>query len=367
MLICVVLFTGITLSVVYRLSKFYQTDFVYGKDDWGIRGKGGWKLIIFQRTARYDFGFSNDYKVQGQVNTERCAMWYSSKPISVYYRFSPKGGSPQSHPWHRYPDVTHFFSSGYFQYRFVRDTPGPTWVFYNHRGSISRHGGCGYRGSDDPFRKVGSSFDFFTDKAGFPRWKDRLSETQTYKTGNGTPSKFLTSNRTSDANRRRNARKKSQTSARQASAYKMPDWKEWTLISQAWGDDRNFRFSPNQLNRIHAHLKFIGFSGDLESAIYDWKITFGYKPSRRFDHRMLKKIMLTTEGQTEIGTKQTIDLPTAQWKKVQAKLNELGFSAGSVDGIPGKQTSAAIARWQRSVDKTPTGVLGMRDAYGKLR
>ncbi|MFG1492993.1 lytic murein transglycosylase [Halobacteriovorax sp. ZH4_bin.1] len=44
-------------------------------------------------------------------------------------------------------------------------------------------------------------------------------------------------------------------------------------------------------------------------------------------------------------------------KKIQAKLNELGFEAGPVDGIPGKQTTAAIQRFQLSQGTIPDGYL----------
>ncbi len=44
-------------------------------------------------------------------------------------------------------------------------------------------------------------------------------------------------------------------------------------------------------------------------------------------------------------------------KKIQAKLNELGHDAGPVDGIPGKQTTAAIQRFQVSEDIIPDGYL----------
>ncbi|MFG1501419.1 lytic murein transglycosylase [Halobacteriovorax sp. XZX-3] len=44
-------------------------------------------------------------------------------------------------------------------------------------------------------------------------------------------------------------------------------------------------------------------------------------------------------------------------KKIQAKLNELGLDAGPVDGIPGKQTTAAIQRFQVSEDIIPDGYL----------
>ena len=44
-------------------------------------------------------------------------------------------------------------------------------------------------------------------------------------------------------------------------------------------------------------------------------------------------------------------------KKIQAKLNLLGFNAGPVDGIPGKQTTAAIQHYQQSEGLIPDGHL----------
>lgn len=44
-------------------------------------------------------------------------------------------------------------------------------------------------------------------------------------------------------------------------------------------------------------------------------------------------------------------------KQIQAKLNELGHDAGPVDGIPGKQTTAAIQRYQVSIGQIPDGYL----------
>lgn len=44
-------------------------------------------------------------------------------------------------------------------------------------------------------------------------------------------------------------------------------------------------------------------------------------------------------------------------KSIQAKLNELGFDAGPVDGIPGKQTMAAVQQYQASQGEIPDGYL----------
>lgn len=44
-------------------------------------------------------------------------------------------------------------------------------------------------------------------------------------------------------------------------------------------------------------------------------------------------------------------------KKIQRKLNELGHNAGPVDGIPGKQTMAAVQSFQLSMDLIPDGHL----------
>jgi len=41
-------------------------------------------------------------------------------------------------------------------------------------------------------------------------------------------------------------------------------------------------------------------------------------------------------------------LSRAQWQEVQSALNDIGFDAGPVDGVPGSRTHAAIIRFQRS-------------------
>ena len=47
----------------------------------------------------------------------------------------------------------------------------------------------------------------------------------------------------------------------------------------------------------------------------------------------------------------------AQVREMQAALNRLGFNAGTVDGIIGSQTRAAIRAYQRSLGNVPTGTL----------
>jgi len=43
-------------------------------------------------------------------------------------------------------------------------------------------------------------------------------------------------------------------------------------------------------------------------------------------------------------------------RKLQAALNGLGFNAGAVDGIPGRQTREAIQQFQVSREEIATGV-----------
>jgi len=55
---------------------------------------------------------------------------------------------------------------------------------------------------------------------------------------------------------------------------------------------------------------------------------------------------------------------------VQARLNNLGFNAGPVDGKNGPKTKAAVKRFQKSRDITVDGIVGpqtrkhLKDAYG---
>lgn len=50
----------------------------------------------------------------------------------------------------------------------------------------------------------------------------------------------------------------------------------------------------------------------------------------------------------------------AEWKKVQGRLNELGFNAGSVDGRPGLQTKNAVVAFQRANGLQADGKVGPR-------
>ena len=65
-----------------------------------------------------------------------------------------------------------------------------------------------------------------------------------------------------------------------------------------------------------------------------------------------------TERRTEAKDepKHTGPLQTRQeWKDIQARLNELGYNAGSVDGIPGRGTRSAIAAFETANDLDSDG------------
>lgn len=49
--------------------------------------------------------------------------------------------------------------------------------------------------------------------------------------------------------------------------------------------------------------------------------------------------------------------PVADWLEAQIELHRRGFSCGSIDGVPGPQTAAALRAFQRQAELEPTGVL----------
>lgn len=55
-----------------------------------------------------------------------------------------------------------------------------------------------------------------------------------------------------------------------------------------------------------------------------------------------------------------------EWRNAQTALNRLGYAVGGVDGIPGKRTRAAIAKWQSASGAEPTGELTTEQFAGLL-
>ena len=63
-----------------------------------------------------------------------------------------------------------------------------------------------------------------------------------------------------------------------------------------------------------------------------------------------------TEGETASETAPAA-LPAANWLEAQVELARRGFSSGSIDGVLGPQTRAALVAYQGSVGLEPTGAL----------
>lgn len=56
----------------------------------------------------------------------------------------------------------------------------------------------------------------------------------------------------------------------------------------------------------------------------------------------------------------TISTKTAEVKKIQEKLNELGYDCGTPDGVAGKKTKAAIKTFQKDKGLTVDGIAGAK-------
>jgi lipoprotein-anchoring transpeptidase ErfK/SrfK len=66
----------------------------------------------------------------------------------------------------------------------------------------------------------------------------------------------------------------------------------------------------------------------------------------------------TAEDTPAIETAPTEDLrPVETWLEAQVELARRGFSSGSIDGVPGPQSVAALRAFQRGAGLTETGVL----------
>lgn len=63
---------------------------------------------------------------------------------------------------------------------------------------------------------------------------------------------------------------------------------------------------------------------------------------------------------TTTSSKKSSTTISADIKKAQQKLNELGYNCGKADGIMGKKTKAAIKKFQKDKGLTVDGVLGTK-------
>lgn len=65
----------------------------------------------------------------------------------------------------------------------------------------------------------------------------------------------------------------------------------------------------------------------------------------------------TSSSKTKTSTTST---KKADTKKVQEKLNELGYDCGTADGVAGKKTTAAVKRFQEDKGLAADGVVGAK-------
>jgi uncharacterized caspase-like protein len=75
------------------------------------------------------------------------------------------------------------------------------------------------------------------------------------------------------------------------------------------------------------------------------------------NNRGLGSAAPTIVGPADENAESQLDLDKTQWRAIQAKLNELGFSIKRVDGEPGATTRQAIRDWQSSKSYPATGYL----------
>lgn len=68
----------------------------------------------------------------------------------------------------------------------------------------------------------------------------------------------------------------------------------------------------------------------------------------------------TTSNKTTASTKSksTNNASKSDVKKVQKKLNELGYDCGSPDGVMGKKTRKALKEYQKDFDLKVDGIIG---------
>lgn len=68
----------------------------------------------------------------------------------------------------------------------------------------------------------------------------------------------------------------------------------------------------------------------------------------------------STKKATTSSKKSSTSTKSADIKKTQQKLNELGYDCGKADGVMGKKTKAAIKKFQKDKGLTVDGILGSK-------
>lgn len=68
----------------------------------------------------------------------------------------------------------------------------------------------------------------------------------------------------------------------------------------------------------------------------------------------------TSTSNTKKASTTSTSTKVADIKKIQEKLNELGYDCGKADGIAGKKTTAAIKKFQKDQGLTVDGIAGSK-------
>ena len=69
---------------------------------------------------------------------------------------------------------------------------------------------------------------------------------------------------------------------------------------------------------------------------------------------------LEKQQRVEHGESLELRISPSTIRKIQMKLNRLGFDAGNVDGIFGENTAEALANFQKFVGLEPTGLIDVK-------
>lgn len=69
---------------------------------------------------------------------------------------------------------------------------------------------------------------------------------------------------------------------------------------------------------------------------------------------------LGSSSSTSVRTSKTRSVSRTTIKKVQTRLNKLGYSCGAADGVMGTKTKKALKRFQRDHDLEIDGVIGKK-------
>ena len=118
--------------------------------------------------------------------------------------------------------------------------------------------------------------------------------------------------------------------------------------------------------RVQAALIELGYSpgthdgeagSQTRKAIRQFEIEHGYRPRGQIDRRVLDRLREALEA----------GKPAASVvREIQSRLQELGYSVGTIDGVPGPRTAAAVEAFQRARQLPVDGRLSV-EVLGLLR